>query len=200
MTAIICTISPASVNYYQTLSTLRFATRAKIVKTKPKINEYLDDKGAIEFYKNEVRKLQQQLKSTGGSNKDLSEVQSPAIQEKLLLEQIMKTNESLSNELENYKGLYYTEKEKNKNIQNTHKNNGGQREQALNILSYDDYKDPKEGRNFPKNLYKEDTKSENKNDLSNIIQNLSVNKDPLKHERSNTIWSQASLKIIDEFK
>ena len=39
LTAIICTISPASINYYQTLSTLRFATRAKIVKNKPTINE-----------------------------------------------------------------------------------------------------------------------------------------------------------------
>jgi Kinesin motor domain len=39
LTAIICTISPASINYYQTLSTLRFATRAKIVKNKPTVNE-----------------------------------------------------------------------------------------------------------------------------------------------------------------
>lgn len=42
LTAIICTISPASINYYQTLSTLRFATRAKIVKNKPTINEIVD--------------------------------------------------------------------------------------------------------------------------------------------------------------
>ena len=42
LTAIICTISPATVNYYQTLSTLRFASRAKVVKNKPQINEVLD--------------------------------------------------------------------------------------------------------------------------------------------------------------
>lgn len=46
LTAIICTISPASINYYQTLSTLRFATRAKIVKNKPTINELVD--GTVE--------------------------------------------------------------------------------------------------------------------------------------------------------
>jgi len=39
LTAIICTISPANLNFYQTLSTLRFATRAKTVKNTPEINE-----------------------------------------------------------------------------------------------------------------------------------------------------------------
>ena len=39
VTGIICTISPAAMNFYQTLSTLRFATRAKKVKLAPKINE-----------------------------------------------------------------------------------------------------------------------------------------------------------------
>ena len=34
LTAIICTVSPAALNYYQTLSTLRFAMRAKSVKLK----------------------------------------------------------------------------------------------------------------------------------------------------------------------
>lgn len=43
LTAIICTISPALVNYYQTISTLRFATRAKTVKNKPTINEIVDE-------------------------------------------------------------------------------------------------------------------------------------------------------------
>ena len=43
LTAIICTVSPAAVNYYQTLSTLRFANRAKIVKNKPKVNEIVDE-------------------------------------------------------------------------------------------------------------------------------------------------------------
>jgi centromeric protein E len=43
LTAIICTISPALINYYQTLSTLRFATRAKTVKNKPTLNEIVDE-------------------------------------------------------------------------------------------------------------------------------------------------------------
>ena len=60
MTAIICTISPASINYYQTLSTLRFATRAKIVKNKPTINELVD--GTVEQqYQIKIDKLRNEL-------------------------------------------------------------------------------------------------------------------------------------------
>ena len=43
LTAIICTISPAAINYYQTLSTLKFATRAKTVTNKPTVNEIVDE-------------------------------------------------------------------------------------------------------------------------------------------------------------
>ena len=50
LTAIISTISPASMNYYQTLSTLRFATRAKTVKNKPHVNEYTDDSSLVKMY------------------------------------------------------------------------------------------------------------------------------------------------------
>ncbi len=39
MTTIVCTVSPALMNYTQTLSTLRFAGRAKRIKNKPRINE-----------------------------------------------------------------------------------------------------------------------------------------------------------------
>jgi len=39
LTSIICTVSPAIMNFHQTLSTLRFATRAKIVENAPKINQ-----------------------------------------------------------------------------------------------------------------------------------------------------------------
>ena len=44
LTTIICTVSPAALNYYQTLSTLRFAMRARSVKLKLNSNEYVDDK------------------------------------------------------------------------------------------------------------------------------------------------------------
>jgi len=55
LTAIIATISPASMNYYQTLSTLRFATWAKTVKNKPIVNEYTDDGDLLKIYKEELK-------------------------------------------------------------------------------------------------------------------------------------------------
>ena len=62
LTAIICTISPASINYYQTLSTLRFATRAKIVKNKPTINEIVEGSDAQTIqYQKEIDKLRDEL-------------------------------------------------------------------------------------------------------------------------------------------
>ena len=41
----IAAISPADYNYEETLSTLRYASRAKMIKNKPKINE--DPKDAM---------------------------------------------------------------------------------------------------------------------------------------------------------
>lgn len=101
MTTIICTISPASQNYNQTLSTLRFATRAKTVKNKAVLNEYQDEKNVLEEYKREIKKLKDEL------------IVKEQEREKELLQQIIKTNESLTFELENYKGRYMVEREKN---------------------------------------------------------------------------------------
>ena len=118
LTTIICTVSPASLNYYQTLSTLRFATRAKSVKLKVSSNEYMDDKEKIEFYKNEIRKLKEELKNrniqdftirTDGYSNNNSRMESG---EKNELKQIMNAYEKINNELKNYKELYYKEKEK----------------------------------------------------------------------------------------
>ncbi|MCQ2818034.1 MAG: kinesin family protein [archaeon] len=56
---IICTVSPSATNFFQTLSTLRFASRAKIVLLKPGINEFYDEKEMIEIYKNELLKMKE---------------------------------------------------------------------------------------------------------------------------------------------
>lgn len=44
-TLMIATMSPASYNYDETISTLRYANRAKNIKNKPKVNE--DPKDAM---------------------------------------------------------------------------------------------------------------------------------------------------------
>lgn len=63
-------ISPAAYNYDETLSTLRYASRAKNIHNKPKINE--DPKEAmLREYQEEIIKLKQLLQ-TGGSSIDNS--------------------------------------------------------------------------------------------------------------------------------
>ena len=52
-TVTIAALSPADYNYDETLSTLRYADRAKAIKNKPKINE--DPKDALlKQYENEI--------------------------------------------------------------------------------------------------------------------------------------------------
>ena len=55
-TVMMSAISPADYNFEETLSTLRYANRAKNIKNKPKINE--DPKDALlRVYKEEIEKL-----------------------------------------------------------------------------------------------------------------------------------------------
>ncbi len=59
-TLMVAAISPADYNYDETLSTLRYANRAKNIKNKPKINE--DPKDAmLREYKEEIEKLRKML-------------------------------------------------------------------------------------------------------------------------------------------
>ncbi|KAJ3416519.1 Kinesin-like protein kif3b [Chytridiales sp. JEL 0842] len=61
-TLMIATLSPASYNYDETLSTLRYANRAKNIKNKPKVNE--DPKDAmLRQYQEEIEKLRQALEA-----------------------------------------------------------------------------------------------------------------------------------------
>ena len=61
-------ISPASYNYDETLGTLRYASRAKLIKNAPKVNE--DPKDALlRKYEEEIKALKEKL-----SNGDMPEV------------------------------------------------------------------------------------------------------------------------------
>lgn len=61
-TLMVAAISPADYNFDETMSTLRYANRAKSIKNKPKINE--DPKDAmIREYKEEIERLRQMLAS-----------------------------------------------------------------------------------------------------------------------------------------
>ena len=61
-TVMIACVSPADYNYEETLSTLRYASRAKSIKNKPKINE--DPKDALlRQYEDEIKKLREMIAS-----------------------------------------------------------------------------------------------------------------------------------------
>ena len=69
-TVMIAAVSPADYNYDETLSTLRYASRAKSIKNKPKINE--DPKDALlREYESEIKQLKAallELQKGGGGN------------------------------------------------------------------------------------------------------------------------------------
>lgn len=59
-TIMIAAVSPANYNYDETLSTLRYASRAKFIQNKPKINQ--DPKDALlREYMEEIKKLKMML-------------------------------------------------------------------------------------------------------------------------------------------
>ena len=65
----ISNVGPADYNFDETMNTLRYASRAKNIKNKPKINE--DPKDALlREYQDEITKLREQLallnNGTGG--------------------------------------------------------------------------------------------------------------------------------------
>ncbi|XP_006817088.1 kinesin-related protein 1-like, partial [Saccoglossus kowalevskii] len=88
-TIMIAAISPADINYEETLSTLRYADRAKSIKTKAIVNESPADK-LIRELKEENLRLLQELKSGGtltsqnvGSSDEGLEEMKKALQEQI---------------------------------------------------------------------------------------------------------------------
>jgi hypothetical protein len=107
-------------NYYQTLSTLRFATRAKCVRIQVTTNEYLDDKDKIYYYQKEIKKLKEQLRNrenkinyniSNNNNLNYNEEPFGAVSQ-YEYNKILNAFQNLNEELENYKILYKKEKEK----------------------------------------------------------------------------------------
>ena len=191
LTTIICTVSPASINYYQTLSTLRFATRAKSVKLKVSSNEYMDDKEKIEYYKNEIKKLKEELRNRNiqdlSIRTDLYSNNNSRMEygSKDELKQIMNAYEKLNNELNNYKQLYYKEKEKS----NLYK-------EQYELLK----KSPEESEGFNTN-----TNSNNNNDdkvfVDEIISQIQNNDDSNSNNSINfSKWKDETSKLSQNYK
>lgn len=67
-TSIIATISPASMNYEETVSTLEYANRAKSILNKPEVNQKLTKSCLIREYTEEIERLKRDLAVTREKN------------------------------------------------------------------------------------------------------------------------------------
>jgi hypothetical protein len=60
-TTIVCTITPASCFAEESLTTLKFANSAKNIRTRPKVNEVLDDKALLKRYQKQIAQMEAEL-------------------------------------------------------------------------------------------------------------------------------------------
>lgn len=56
-------ISPALESFQESLSTLKFANRAKSIQNQPQINEDVDQRGMLRKYEQEIKQLKSALQS-----------------------------------------------------------------------------------------------------------------------------------------
>ncbi|CAD7702588.1 unnamed protein product [Ostreobium quekettii] len=78
-TTIIANISPSSISYHETLSTLQFVRRAKYIRNNARVNEDSEEKKNIEDLQREVKRLKETITNLR------SEVATPAIKENTVL-------------------------------------------------------------------------------------------------------------------
>lgn len=60
-TAVICTITPACGHVEESLSTLKFASRAKSIRNTPEVNEVINDEAQLKRYRREIETLKRQV-------------------------------------------------------------------------------------------------------------------------------------------
>ncbi|XP_012540169.1 kinesin-like protein Klp61F [Monomorium pharaonis] len=115
-TSIIATVSPASINLEETLSTLDYAHRAKNITNRPEINQKLSKKALLKEYTEEIERLKRDLLAARERNgvylaqenynemQTLIENQNKEIEEKIahisVLRETMETKEHIFNELQ----------------------------------------------------------------------------------------------------
>lgn len=140
---VICNVSPSATNFYQTLSTLRFASRAKVVKLNPNINEYYNEREMIEMYKKEIEKLQYEI------NNEIPEISKGQITQQ---NEINKEEE----EEKDYKMKYFNEVLKNKRLK---LENDNLKKEIDNAFIY--YSNVNNTKNNSNNISNTSNKSEN---------------------------------------
>ncbi|XP_069744371.1 kinesin-like protein KIF3C isoform X2 [Narcine bancroftii] len=101
-TIMVATIGPASCNYEESLTTLRYANRTKNIKNKPRINE--DPKDALlREFQEEIARLKAQLERRGMLSKKRRKGQKETILEgEELMDEIEETEDNIEKDMENY--------------------------------------------------------------------------------------------------
>ncbi|CAH3028289.1 unnamed protein product, partial [Porites evermanni] len=97
-TSMICTITPAAVE--ETISTLKFASRAKTIKNCPEVNEVLDDGTLLKRYRKEICELKKQL-----TEATISQMQELQIEKEKMVEMLEQQRIQQSEQEEKIKRL-----------------------------------------------------------------------------------------------
>ena len=113
---IICNVSPSASNYFQTLSTFRFASRAKVVKLKPNVNEYFDEKELINLYKNHILKLRKDLKSNLNLNNNFMNKENLSNKDNFDAKDTEDYDSTKDDDEKDFKMKYFNEVLKNKKL------------------------------------------------------------------------------------
>lgn len=101
-TTLIACISPALEAYSESLSTLKFANRAKNIKNEATVNENVDNGALLRRYEKEVQRLKQMLTERTGDYVDRGPVQED---HRAALEALEHTSRAMGEEQENRKRL-----------------------------------------------------------------------------------------------
>jgi len=125
-TVMFANISPASYNYDETVGTLRYASRAKLIKNAPKINE--DPKDALlRKYEEEIKALKEQLANGGeGGEKKIK---------KKKVKKKKESNENNNNENNNENNSDISDDENENNNNNKKSSNEEEKEKLRQKLA-----------------------------------------------------------------
>eukprot|EP00163_Fabomonas_tropica_P003278 TRINITY_DN1275_c0_g1_i9.p1 TRINITY_DN1275_c0_g1~~TRINITY_DN1275_c0_g1_i9.p1 ORF type:complete len:131 (+),score=42.07 TRINITY_DN1275_c0_g1_i9:117-509(+) len=73
-TCVVCAMTPALQHVDESVSTLRFATRAKKIVNVAKVNEVMDDQAMLKRLRREIEELKEELASRDSGGADTSEL------------------------------------------------------------------------------------------------------------------------------
>lgn len=111
-TSIIATISPAAINFEETLSTLDYALRAKSILNRPEVNQKLTKKALIKEFNEEIERLKKDLQACREKNgiylsqEHYQHLQSQAEAQQGQIDELMERIEAMKDEMTKTQSLF----------------------------------------------------------------------------------------------